>query len=276
MVGRSTNLTGRQILRGRREGDKRPDGRDGGTVPHMPAVLVHGVPETAVVWDALIAHLDRSDCVPLALPGFGSDLPDGFDATQETYARWLADELAGFDEVDLVAHDWGGLLSLRVLADRPANVRSWVLDMGDLGADFQWHDTAKTWQTPGEGEAFMEGMVGASVADRALLLSAVGVPLGDAEDMAEGFDAVMADAILKLYRSATDIGNDWGPGIDQIQGPGLLLSSHQDPFRKPERVTRLAERTGAQIVELPDAGHFWMLDATAQAADAINAFWADL
>lgn len=242
----------------------------------MPAVFVHGVPETTVVWRPLVALLDRPDTVLLALPGFGCDRADGFDATKESYASWLADQLAALDEVDLVTHDWGAILALRVLADRPANVRSWVSDMGDLGPDFAWHDTAKVWQTPGDGEAFMDGMVGASVADRAALLGAVGVPEAGATEMAEGFDRTMADAILALYRSATDLGNEWGPGIDEIEAPGLLMESMLDPFRSPGRVERLAARTGATVAHLPDSGHFWMLDAPDAAAAAIGAFWAGL
>src|SRR6202162_4432404 len=37
----------------------------------MPAVFVHGVPDTQQVWDAVIARLDRKDVVTLSLPGFG-------------------------------------------------------------------------------------------------------------------------------------------------------------------------------------------------------------
>ena len=66
----------------------------------MTAVFVHGVPETTRVWEPLVAHLERDDVALLALPGFGSPLPVGFDATMETYASWLAAELARFDEVD--------------------------------------------------------------------------------------------------------------------------------------------------------------------------------
>ena len=51
----------------------------------------------------------------------------------EVYAAWLRSELDAMPgPVHLVAHDWGALLSLRVLADRPAKVASWVLDMGNL------------------------------------------------------------------------------------------------------------------------------------------------
>jgi pimeloyl-ACP methyl ester carboxylesterase len=242
----------------------------------MTAIFVHGVPETTAVWEPLVADLDRSDVVLLGLPGFGSPRPQGFDATMDTYADWLASELAGHSDVDLVTHDWGAILALRVLADRPPSVRSWVSDMGDLGADFQWHDTARTWQTPGDGEAMMDGMLSASVDERAAVLNMVGVPYPAATTMAEDFDRTMADAILALYRSATDVGNEWGPGIDSITAPGLLVESMKDPFRSADRVRRLAERTGAQVFQLPDAGHFWMLENPRESAAAISEFWASL
>lgn len=35
----------------------------------MPAVFVHGVPDTSRVWHAVIARLPRQDVVTLALPG---------------------------------------------------------------------------------------------------------------------------------------------------------------------------------------------------------------
>ena len=45
----------------------------------MPAVFVHGVPDTARVWHALIARLGRKDVVTVSLPGFGQPvaLPPG-------------------------------------------------------------------------------------------------------------------------------------------------------------------------------------------------------
>ena len=59
----------------------------------MPAVLVHGVPETPVVWDPLRACLSRTDVAALRLPGFGAPAPSGFKATKEDYMQWLTAEL---------------------------------------------------------------------------------------------------------------------------------------------------------------------------------------
>jgi hypothetical protein len=103
----------------------------------------------------------------------------------------------------------GAFLADRVLADRPANVRSWVTDGSDLTDDFQWHDMALLWQTPGDGEALV-AFVGGTDDERATLLVASGVPPAAAPDMAVPIDATMAEAILVLYRSATDVGREWG------------------------------------------------------------------
>lgn len=242
----------------------------------MTAVLVHGVPETPSIWAPLIDALERDDVVTLQLPGFGCPLPDGFDPTKERYAAWLADELSRFDAVDLVVHDWAALLALRVLADRPGNVRSWTTDMGDLGEDFRWHDTARVWQTPGEGEKLIDGMVGADPAGRAMLLTAVGVPEAHAPEMARHLDETMGRAILALYRSATEIGTEWNAGIDAIRPHGMVLESGRDPFRSPERAKRLASRTGARLAELPEAGHWWMLEDPVGVAALLQGFWAEI
>jgi pimeloyl-ACP methyl ester carboxylesterase len=53
----------------------------------LPAVFVHGNPETAAVWDELFAHLLRKDIVALSPPGFGAPVPEGFDATSDAYLQ---------------------------------------------------------------------------------------------------------------------------------------------------------------------------------------------
>lgn len=238
----------------------------------MTAVLVHGVPETAGVWDRLKDHL-VGDIVTLSLPGFGTPLPTGFEPTKEAYADWLTGELASFDEpIHLVAHDWGALLSFRVLADRPTNIASWVLDAGNIDNDFVWHDMAQLWISPG-GEEFMEGLLAMSIEERAAMLASAGIPESGALDMAAGVDATMAAAILSLYRSAVNVGAEWGPGIGQISGPGMIIHATNDAYGAPGRIDRLAERTGARVAPLEGSGHWWMLDNPAGAAALITDFW---
>ncbi|HJR02232.1 MAG TPA: hypothetical protein VKA83_11400 [Methylomirabilota bacterium] len=69
----------------------------------MPAVFVHGVPDTHRVWTALLSRLGRKDVVTLSLPGLGGPVPDGFDAIPGCSHWWqlerpavVADELRRF------------------------------------------------------------------------------------------------------------------------------------------------------------------------------------
>ena len=237
-------------------------------------VLVHGAPETAAVWGPLRAALGRDDGTAMELPGFGRPLPDGFEPTMYRYAEWLAGELDALDgPIDLVAHDWGALLALRVLADRPAGVRSWALDTGNLDDEHQWHDLARIWQTPGDGEAAMEQMAAMSAEERAAGLTLAGVPADSAEAMAERVDGTMLDAMLVLYRSAVGIGREWGPGIDRIQGPGLVIDAPGDLYTSAGLMQAFVERTGADRAELEGCGHWWMLEAPDRAAEMLVGFW---
>src|ERR1700723_3166439 len=146
----------------------------------MPAVLVHGVPETPAVWDYLRPELTRSDVVTPQFPGFGCARPDGFGATREEYVGWLIAELetlADQGPIDLVGHDWGGGLVVRVVSTRSDLVRSWVTDAAGVGdVDFEWHDFAKIWQTPGEGEQFYEQQMALSPEERGSVLEMFGIP----------------------------------------------------------------------------------------------------
>ena len=113
----------------------------------MPAVFVHGVPDTYRVWDRVIPHLSRTDVVALALPGFDSPVPHGFSATKEEYVEWIIGQIEQQSEpVDLVGHDWGCILAVRVASLRPDLVRTWAAGGGPVSKDYEWHELAKIFQ----------------------------------------------------------------------------------------------------------------------------------
>lgn len=239
----------------------------------MTTVFVHGVPETPAVWDRLRAQLDR-ESTTLTLPAFGCPRPAGFGATMQEYEAWLVAELEGMDQpIDLVGHDWGGILTARLVTTRDDLVRSWVTDAaGAVEHDFSWHDTARIWQTPGEGEAFFAGLM-ADRTQAAALLAAFGVPSADATGMAEAVDQTMVDAILDLYRSATDIGTEWGHQ-GHASPQGLVLVGGADPLGNVERSRGAASALGAELAVIEDGGHWWPLDSPEEAAEVLQSFWA--
>lgn len=111
----------------------------------MPAVFVNGNPESAAIWELLLAELDRSDVLRLSPPGFGAAVPDGFDCTVQAYQDWLATELEALGEpVDIVGHDVGGSTVVSVAMARPDLLRTWASDsLGVFDPDYAWHDLAR-------------------------------------------------------------------------------------------------------------------------------------
>jgi pimeloyl-ACP methyl ester carboxylesterase len=238
----------------------------------MPAVLIHGVPDTPRLWDKLRAHLSRRDVLAPALPGFGCPAPDGFPATKEAYVDWLVAELERVGEpVDLVGHDWGALLVQRAVSLRPDLIHTWCCGDGPIDREYVWHDLAQQWQSPGVGEAVMEAMTPDAMAAG---LPAAGVPADEARAIADRIDDPMKRCILRLYRSAIHVGEEWEDGVAGITRPALILWGRDDPYVTPRFAERLAARVRGELVLFDGCGHWWPHERPAESAAALEAFWA--
>jgi pimeloyl-ACP methyl ester carboxylesterase len=246
----------------------------------MVAVFVHGVPETSVLWDGVRARLD-GDSVAVRLPGFGNPRPDDFNATKDAYAEWLVGELSQLDgPIDLVGHDWGALLVLRVAtAFPPVALRSWVVDVADIfHPDFRWHPRAQLLQTPGAGEQAMKSSRAAppeSPDSFASRLAAAGVPAGQAGAMAAAHDETMSQCILDLYRSAVpNVAADWWADVTGPTRPAGLVLLLPDPPEDEARSLEVAHRLGAGTERMGDLEHCWMAEDPAGTAAMLRRFWA--
>jgi pimeloyl-ACP methyl ester carboxylesterase len=240
-------------------------------------VFVHGVPETAAIWRKVRDLLDR-ESVAVALPGFGCPRPEGFGGTKDDYAGWLLDALDRIDgPVDLVGHDWGAALTYRVATTHGDRLHSWAADVANIAhPDYEWHDLAKLWQTPGDGEAFVESQNALAPAERATLFEAMAVPPDDALEMAAASDATMGSCILDLYRSATpNPHHSWGPWAPTL-APGLVVHPTEDPFGEETMAAETAAALGARFERIEGAGHFWPYQAPAEGAALLEAFWSSL
>ncbi len=241
-------------------------------------VFVHGVPETAELWDGVRANVD-SDSVALSLPGFGCELPSGFGGTKDDYADWLVDELEKIGKpVDLVGHDWGAGLTYRVVTTRGELIRSWAADVANIAhPDYVWHDFAKIWQTAGDGEKYWEDQLAAPVETSAQGVELLGVPHDDAITMFSRIDKTMGDCILGLYRSALpNPYADWGGEFSATNAPGCVLTPVDDPFGHEGMAQEVADMLGARVERMPGLGHFWPLQNPAAGAKVLTQFWASL
>jgi len=240
-------------------------------------VFVHGIPETARIWDGLRSTV-ASESVALSMPGFGTDRPPSFSATMDGYLDWLRAELSRMDEpVDLVGHDWGAILAMRVALDGHPSLRSWVADLGyGMHPDYVWHDLAQTWQTEGDGERFWYGYLSAEVEDTAAAFEPWGVPREAARSLVRMADDRMASSILELYRSATPNPHvAWSLELAPTESPGLILDTPEDPFGSSEQSRDVARELGARCEVLAGLGHWWMLQDLSPVA-VLERFWADV
>ncbi|CAB4548750.1 MAG: alpha/beta fold hydrolase [Actinobacteria bacterium] len=253
----------------------------------MTAVLLHGNPETPVIWDPLVAHLSpavASGVVTPQLPGFGCPVPDGFGATKDEYVDWflrvVEPIVAEHGPVDLVGHDWGGGIGMRAVSLRPELFRSWVCDvLGLFHPDYVWHDFAQIWQTPGAGEQYFEQSLATPVADRVALFEGIGIPRATGEQLAVAGDELMGRCVLALYRSAAQPAMvQWGAELAPAGTvPGMAVVAPLDPFVQGETLgVAVAEQLGARVQVLEGQGHWWMLGDPAGGAAVLEAFWGSV
>ncbi|GAA1594931.1 alpha/beta fold hydrolase [Actinoplanes couchii] len=237
----------------------------------MPAVLIHGVPDTHRLWAEVQRHLRRTDVQAWDLPGFGCSRPVNFTSTKEAYVRWITERIEALGEpVDLVGHDWGCMLTARVASLRPDLIRTWAGGNGPVSARYDWHAVAKMWQDPVAGDEFMATMDPSAFAGS--LRDDFGVPENLAVAAIGRMDDTMRDSILRLYRSAVTVGAEWQPGLAGLTSPALVFWGKHDPAVPAEYGAELADLTRARLAEL-DCNHWTVLQRPAEVAALLEEHW---
>jgi len=242
----------------------------------VPAVLVHGNPDSHLLWERVQEHLgNEHEVLAVDLPGFAVPLEDAsFPATKEAYVDWLIERIEEMAErsgpVDLVGHDWGSLMVQRIASIRPDLLSSLACGGATVDVDYPWHEIAQIWQTPGEGERYMEEELTEEVSVPYLIEN--GVP----ETYARRNSWLVPgnkDCILKLYRSAVHVGREWQPELEQVRLPSMVIWGRDDPYVPLEWGERLAERIQGELVVL-DCAHWWPFERPRETAEALQRLWS--
>lgn len=247
-------------------------------MPHK--VFVHGVPDSPAIWQPLVAALGLADddvTIP-ALPGFLEPAPPGFGGSKDDYAAWLIRVLEELHTehgpLDIVGHDWGAILTHRIVMLRPELLRTWALSNAVIDPEYSGHIVARIWNTPLLGELLMAATRPSALARS---LTAGGVPADIARAEAANMGkAHMKKAILGLYRSADGLrfARDWAGDLERVPTGGLLVWGENDPYISPQVARRSAARHGATLRLVGGAGHWAIAERPAEVAEYLQEFWS--
>jgi pimeloyl-ACP methyl ester carboxylesterase len=229
----------------------------------MPLYL-HGVPTSSDDWVPMLA---LGGGIAPDLPGFGrSGKPGSLAYTIDEYDRFIERFLddRGIERVRLLVHDWGGV-GLAFAQRLPARVeRIAIVNAVPFLPGYRWHRTARLWRTPGLGELVMGATNRFTLRLSSRESNATKGPMPDEfiDSVIDHFDQGTQRAILRLYRSSPpDVLAAAGARLSQLRVLALVAWGTRDPYIPARFGRAYAEAIpGAELLELPDAGHWPWLD----------------
>ncbi len=232
-----------------------------GSESGVPVLLLHGFPESSLMWEATMEALAARGRRAIAPDLYG--LGESVDEAAATFERNLEaiGELhaeLGLGRIAIVVHDWGGFVGLAWACEHPTDVEALVISDTGFFADGRWHGMAEAMRGP-EGEQ----LVGALDRDGFAAMLRSTAP--------EGFDDATVDAYwhpfehgrareatLEFYRSMDfEKFAPYEGALGELGVPTLLLWGEDDPFA-PLAAARRFEREipGSRLVVVEGAGHF--------------------
>jgi len=124
------------------------------------ALLLHGVPDSAEIWNALTELVKgHYTCYAPDLPGFyRSGMPENFQFNLNHYADYIDDLVTKLQlktPLTLIAHDWGGIFGMLWACKYPHKVKKFVGGDFPFSSSYKWHEWATIWRTPLIGELSM-------------------------------------------------------------------------------------------------------------------------
>ena len=242
-----------------------------------PVLLLHGNPDTADLWDDVVARLQQQyRCIVPDLPGFGrstapremgcsfGDLGDFLDGLVQAVGAPLP--------LDLAAHDFGGAYGMAWAIQHPEKVRRIVVvNHPFFIADYRWHLWARLWRTPVLGEATLRTLNWPAF----YRIVRYGSRRLTGEYIRRSYSFITPgwkQRVLCLYRAAGPAAfREWEPRMQRLtaQVPVLVLWGSHDPYIPPW----VADRFGAErVVRFPDSGHWTPAEVPDRVAREIQDF----
>jgi pimeloyl-ACP methyl ester carboxylesterase len=237
----------------------------------MPTLYLHGIPTSSDDWPDFLARTGgiAPDLIGFGRSGKGGHLDYSLAGLAEFVERLL--EHLGVREVQVVGHDWGGLVGLSLADRNPGRVLRLVL-VNPPPAQEDWPRLLRVWRTPAFGELAM-GAINKRLLARTLRRGTVRAdawPDARISEVWDQFDQGTQRAILRLIRSAQDDVIGGGPPPQDGVGPApsvdiecatTVLWGEEDPWYPSAVADAYADHLpGARVERIAGAGHWPWLD----------------
>lgn len=264
---------------------------DGGSMHYVdegqgePILFVHGTPAWSFLYRHLISGLaGEMRCVAPDHIGFGlSAKPPGWSYSVAAHAAnlgALVDHL-GLRDITLVVHDLGGPIGLSLALARPELVRRLVIFntlLWPMTGDFAPPGLAKLFGGPIGRFLYLRQNISARsllplvYADRSKLTPAIHrqyiAPFPQPDDR----HGMFAFARL-MAGGAAELAPLWERRAALVDKPALLIWGMKDAAFPPKFLARWRELLPhAEVLELPNVGHFAQEEAPEPALGAIRRF----
>jgi haloacetate dehalogenase len=271
-------------------------GRRGGTGP--PVLLLHGFPQTHVLWHRVAPVLARDFTVVAAdLRGYGGSGKPPTAADHGPYSkRALAQDMVavmarlGHERFAVAGHDRGGRVAYRLALDHPGRVRRLaVLDLVPTGDALRQADRRLAlgfwpWSLLAQPAPLPERLLGADptfVVNH--LLDAWGgspgaFPAAVRAEYVAAFPPEAVHAICEEYRAAAtldDAHDEADRGRRRIACPVLVLWSNRGPVGEWYEPLAVWRGWADDVRGRPlDCGHFLPEEAPDETAAELRAFFS--
>jgi pimeloyl-ACP methyl ester carboxylesterase len=250
-----------------------------------PVVMVHGTPDWSFLWRHLVKALaPRYRCVALDHLGFGlSDRPPGswyLPEHQAANLRTLIERL-GLRDLTLVLHDFGGPFGLHYAIDQTPNVRSLVLMntwMWSLADNRRVARFARLAGSRLGRYLYLEWNVSARLIMKRAFGDSRRLPPNVHAQYLAPFPDPPSRAATWAYARALLGSRAWFDRLwtrrERLRDlPVLILWGMKDPaIREPELLRLESAFSRAEVVRLPDVGHFPPEEAPDRLAMLIGGF----
>ncbi|MCF7551180.1 alpha/beta fold hydrolase [Pseudonocardia sp. WMMC193] len=244
-----------------------------------PVVLCHGTPWSSHLWEPYAEALSRDFTVHRwDMPGFGRSSKEpghavDFGVQSAAFAALL--DHWGLDRPHVVAHDVGGVVSLRTHLVEGRDFASLLLvdvvAVPPAGSPFfrlvQEHPDVLARVPPYIHEALV----------RAYVANASHRGLSDPDPLVEPWLGEEGQAAF--YRQIAEFDESFLSDVERrlpVTVPVRVLWGAEDTWIPLATGRRLADLLGTELIEIPAAGHLVQLDAPVALADQLRTWLAEV